>query len=149
MTKYCWVSPIPASSLCVRTASFNVAVCARATRTRRVFCGSASASTAALYWVRCFSSPANGPRHEASPLPSSRKPLQAPGNCNMRMVWPVGAVSNTMWSNSCVSELSINSAVNSSNAAISVVHAPESCSSMPLTIASGRMPRTGPTMRSR
>ena len=60
--------------------------------------GSASASTAALYCARCFSSPASGPRQEASPLPSSRKPLQAPGSCSMRMVWPVGAVSKMMWS---------------------------------------------------
>jgi hypothetical protein len=72
--------------------------CARATSTSRVRSGSARASTAALYWLRCFSSPASGPRHEASPLPSSRKPLQAPGNCSRRMVWPVGAVSNMMWS---------------------------------------------------
>ena len=44
---------------------------------------------------------------------------------------------------------SVSSAVNSSKAAISVVQAPESCSSMPLTTASGRLPRTGPTIRSR
>jgi hypothetical protein len=44
---------------------------------------------------------------------------------------------------------STSRAVNSSKAAISVVQAPESCSSMPRTTASGSTPRTGPTMRSR
>ena len=85
--------PVPASSSCVRAASRSVEAWARATSTSRVRSGSASAATAAWYWVRCFSSPASGPRQEASPLPSSRKPLQAPGNCSMRIVWPVGAVS--------------------------------------------------------
>ena len=43
-----------------------------------------------------FRDPASGPRQEASPLPASRKPLQAPGSCNRRIVWPVGAVSKMM-----------------------------------------------------
>ena len=34
----------------------------------------------ALYCVRCFSNPASGPRHEASPRPASRNPPQAPGS---------------------------------------------------------------------
>jgi hypothetical protein len=36
-----------------------------------------------------------------------------------------------IWSNFSVASLSVNNSVNSSKAAISVVHAPESCSSMP------------------
>jgi hypothetical protein len=36
-------------------------------------------------------------------LAGSRKPLHAPGSCSSRMVWPVGAVSNTMWSYAAVS----------------------------------------------
>jgi hypothetical protein len=35
--------------------------CARATSTRRVRAGSARASTAALYWLRCFSRPGQRP----------------------------------------------------------------------------------------
>ena len=50
------------------------------------------------YCARCLSSPASGPRQEASPFPASRNPLHAPGNCRRRMVCPVGAVSKTMWS---------------------------------------------------
>jgi hypothetical protein len=48
-----------------------------------------------------------------------------------------------------VSAASVSRAVNSSKAAISVVQAPESCSSMLRTASSGSTPRTGPTMRSR
>jgi hypothetical protein len=97
MTRYCFERPMAASSVWVRDASTSVEVCARATSTSRVRAGSARASTAALYCARCFSRPASGPRQEASPLPSSRNPVQAPGNCSMRMVWPVGAVSKMMW----------------------------------------------------
>src|SRR5665647_2953604 len=49
-----------ASSVWVRAASSSVEACARATSTSRVSAGSTKASTAALYCVRCFSSPANG-----------------------------------------------------------------------------------------
>ena len=93
MTKNCFVNPMAANSSCVRATSRNVACCARATNISRVRCESASASTAALYCARCFSNPASGPRQDASPLPSARKSLHAPGSCSNRMVWPVGAVS--------------------------------------------------------
>ena len=64
-------------------------------------------------------------------------------------MWPVGAVSKRTWSNSAVAAASPSSFENSSNAAISIVQAPENCSSMLRTEASGRTPRYGPTIRSR
>ena len=82
-------------------------------------------------------------------MPCARNSLQAPGSCSRRMVWPVGAVSKRIWSYSERSAGSVSRAVNSSKAAISVVQAPESCSSMLRTTRSGNLPRTGPTIRSR
>ncbi len=141
--------PMAVSSSWVLATSASADGCARVTSTMRVRLPSPSASTAPAYCARCFSSPASGPRQEASPFPVVRNPLQAPGSCRRRIVWPVGAVSKTMWSYLPATPVSVSREVNSSNAAISVVHAPESCSSMPLTTASGRTPRTGPTIRSR
>ena len=46
-----------------------------------------------------------------------------------------------MWSKLSESLPSVSRDLNSSNAAISVVRAPESCSSIPFTMASGRTPR--------
>ncbi len=98
----------------------------------------------------CLSSPASGPRHDASPLPAARNSVQFPGSCSSRMVCPVGAVSNSTWSNDAISpSVSVSSEVNSSNDATSVVHEPESCSVIEAISASGSNPRTGPTMRSR
>ena len=76
-------------------------------------------------------------------------PVQAAGSWSKRSVCPVGAVSKIIWSNSLVAVGSPSSLVNSSKAAISTVHAPESCSSMLATAASGSTPRYGPTTRSR
>ena len=63
-------------------------------------------------------------------------------------MWPVGAVSKMTWSNSAVCSGVASTAVNSLNAAISTVHAPESCSSMLAIAESGSTPRYGPTARS-
>jgi hypothetical protein len=52
------------------------------------------------------------------------------------------------WSNLAVSWGAARTAVNSLNAAISTVHAPDSCSSMLRTADSGSTPRYGPTARS-
>ncbi len=82
-------------------------------------------------------------------MPASRKPLQAPGSLRRRMVCPVGAVSKMMWSYFPMSVSSVSNAVNSSKAAISVVQAPESCSSIPARAFSGRLPRIGSRMRAR
>ena len=140
----CWrCNPKSASSSWVRETSLKADRWARETSTMRVWFPSASASTAALYWLCCFSRPAKGPRQEAPPGFSSMKLLHAPGSWSIRMVWPVGAVSKTIWSYSSRNAMSVRSAVNSSNAAISVVHAPDSCSSIPATTSSGSSPRTG------
>ena len=76
-----------------------------------------------------------------APFCTARVPVFTPDS----RVWAVKG----MTSAPSGSAVSVSSAVNSSKAAISVVQAPESCSSMPLTTASGSTPRTGPTMRSR
>ncbi len=65
------------------------------------------------------------------------------------MVCPVGAVSNTTWSNSAVELVSASRAVNSLNDATSVVHEPDSCSVIEAISLSGSSPRTGAMMRSR
>ncbi len=74
---------------------------------------------------------------------------QAAGSSSNRSVCPVGAVSKMTWSNWAVTASSPSSFENSSNAAISTVHAPESCSSMLATATAGSTPRYGPTTRSR
>jgi hypothetical protein len=63
------------------------------------------------------------------------------GQLEQRSVWPVGAVSKMTWSNARRSRSSPSSLENSSNAAISTVHAPESCSSMLRSAAVGSTPR--------
>jgi hypothetical protein len=83
------------------------------------------------------------------PTLASMKPVHAAGSSSRRSVWPVGAVSKTTWSNAAVAASSPSSFENSSNAAISTVQAPESCSSMLATATAGSTPRYGPTMRSR
>ena len=82
-------------------------------------------------------------------MPSVRKSVQDPGSCSRRMVCPVGAVSKRMWSYTAVHAASVNRSVNSLKEAISVVQAPDNCSSIEATSAGGSRPRTGPTMRSR
>ena len=79
----------------------------------------------------------------------SMKVFHAPGNESRRSVWPVGAVSKTTWSYSVAVSAEASTRVNSSKAAISIVHAPESCSSMRARAAAGSTPRYGPTTRSR
>ena len=74
---------------------------------------------------------------------------QAAGSSSSRSVWPVGAVSKMTWSYSRVTSALPSSLVNSSNAAISSVQAPESCYSMLATALAGSTPRYGPTTRSR
>ena len=66
-----------------------------------------------------------------------------------RRVWPVGAVSNTIWSKLFPTSGFPISPVNSSNAAISTVQEPDSPSSMLRSAASGKIPRIGPITRSR
>ena len=61
----------------------------------RVAQGSASA---ALKRASCIFRPECGPRQEAPRSLPARKPVQALGRLSRRSVWPVGAVSNTMWS---------------------------------------------------
>ena len=66
------------------------------------------------------------------------------------MVCPVGAVSNSTWSNCLIGPSeSVSNSVNSLNEAISVVQDPESCSVIARSSCSGNRPRTGPMMRSR
>ncbi len=77
------------------------------------------------------------------------KLLQAPGSWRRRIVWPVGAVSKMMCSKRVSREASVSKPVNSSNAAISVVQAPESCSLILLTTSSGRRPLIGSTILER
>ena len=141
--------PIASSSSCVRAASAKADAWARATSTMRVRCGSCSAATASAYTARCFSRPAIGPRHEASPWPTLRKSVQAPGSCSIRSVWPVGAVSKMMWSYLVRNSGWVSRSVNSLKEAISVVQEPESCSVIEAISAAGSSARTGPTIRSR
>ena len=64
---------------------------------------------------------------QGSPLSLfANKPVHALGRLRGRSVWPVGAVSKTILSNS--RESSVSKLGNSSMAAISVVQAPDSCS---------------------
>ena len=90
--------PIAASSREVRAASASADWRGRLTRIIDVDAPFPSTSTAERYRLRCFSSPASGPRQEASPLSVSRNPDQAPGSWSSRIVWPVGAVSKMTWS---------------------------------------------------
>ncbi len=69
------------------------------------------------------------------------KPVHALGSRSSRSVWPVGAVSKTTWSKRAVVAGSPSSFANSSNAAISTVQAPDSCSSMLASALSGSTPR--------
>lgn len=80
---------------------------------------------------------------------SAMKSFHAPGSASRRRVCPVGAVSRIMLSNSSAAWGSPNMRENSLKLAISVVHAPDSCSSMFLTVESGSTPRIGPIIRSR
>ena len=77
-----------ANSRDVRAASPSAESRGVATRTSHVVATLESCSTAADIAVACFSRPASGPRQDASPAPSSRKPDHAPGNLRSRMVWP-------------------------------------------------------------
>src|ERR1017187_486667 len=138
-----------ANSWLVRSASASAARCARLTRTSVVRAPSASEATAFSYTTRCFSKPDSGPRQELPVVLLSRNPFHAPGSDNKRSVCPVGAVSKRTWSKSVVASGWPSSLENSSKAAISIVQAPESCSSMPRTMASGSLPRYGPTSFSR
>ena len=142
-------TPSAASSALVRAASESAERSGRVTSTIVVRVGSESASTVAWYSARCFSSPASGPRQLVPKALCSTNPVQAEGSVRSRSVCPVGAVSNRTWSNSAVAAGSPSSRANSSNAAISTVQAPESCSSMLFTAAGGRSSRYGPTTRSR
>ena len=123
--------PSSRSSSDVRAASCMGRGSGRVTSTTVVSAGLLSAASAALKRASCIFRPECGPRHDAPRSLSARKPLHALGRLSRRRVWPVGAVSNTTWS--CVgfaagSVSLASSAANSSNAAISVVHAPDSCS---------------------
>ena len=142
-------TPSSASSPRVRSASRSAAVSGRLTSTTVVCAGSDKRCTVAAYNAFCFSSPASGPRQEAPPVESAMNSLHADGSVSRRSVWPVGAVSKITWSNSAVLSGYPSSLENSSNAAISTVHAPENCSSMLAMAAGGRIPRYGATMRSR
>ena len=149
MTTYWPVMPICRSSPLVRSISASAEACGRPTRTILVWAGSFSALTARAYTAFCFSRPESGPRQDASPLPAARKSFQDPGSCSRRMVWPVGAVSKTMWSYWPIRFSSASRAVNSLNEAISVVHEPDSCSVIEASSLSGSSPRTGAMIRSR
>ena len=83
-------------------------------------------SSAALKRTSCIFRPECGPRHDAPRSLPSRKPVQALGRLSRRRVWPVGAVSKTMWSQASAPSASRDE--NSSKEAISVVQAPDSCS---------------------
>ena len=75
--------------------------------------------------------------------------VQAEGSRKRRSVCPVGAVSKMTWSKLPPGPVAAISPVNSSKAATSTVHPPDSCSSIRLTASSGSTPRYGPTERSR
>ena len=56
----------------------------------------------ASYRARCACKPAKGPRHEVPVELAAMNSVQAPGRLRSRSVWPVGAVSNRMWSKPAV-----------------------------------------------
>ena len=121
----------------------------RASRAARRAPASSAPDRAAPRWTRrtapsARSSPESGPRHDVPPTFVSMKLVHAAGSSSRRSVCPVGAVSKMTWSNSAVAPRSPSSFENSSNAAISTVHAPESCSSMLATATAGSTPRYGP-----
>ena len=109
--------------------------------------GSVSAASAAANLACCSLRPEWGPRHDSLRGESSRKPVHARGKLSRRSVCPDGAVSNTMWSQPSPSPAS--RPANSSNAAISVVHAPASCSWSCEICAASQIPRYGAITRSR
>ena len=150
MTRYCCLKPIAASSVCVRAASRRAECWARATSTKRVRRSSANASTAALV-LRALLFQA-GQRPEAGGVALAGLEKAAPRAGQLQQADGMagrGGVENDVVVIGGQRRDRSSSAVNSSKAAISVVQAPESCSSMPFTTASGSTPRTGPTMRSR
>ena len=110
------------------STSARAEVCARVTRTSRVRAGSCSAATAAAYTCALLVQAGQRAQARRVALAAGRNFVHDPGSCSSRMVWPVGAVSNTMWSYWPTGAGSASSVVNSSNEAISVVHEPESCS---------------------
>ena len=123
-------SPRARSSTAVRAASCMGRGSGRVTSTTVVSAGLLSAARAALKRASCIFSPECGPRQEAPRSLPAKNPVQALGKLSRRSVWPVGAVSNTTWSKvwSASAPSLASRAANSSNAAISVVQAPESCS---------------------
>ena len=133
----------------MRATSRKVARCARATRISRVRAGIGQRVDGGLVLRALLFQP--GQRTEARGIALARFEETAPGAGQLQQA--DGVAGRRGVEDDVVvtvgQALSVSSAVNSSNAAISVVQAPDSCSSMPLTTASGSTPRTGPTMRSR
>jgi len=94
MTRYCCFNPMAGKFFmrCVRLRARWPAAHGQP-ESAGCACHPANASTAICYCSAAFPDRPKGRRHEASPLPSSRKPLHAPGSCSSRIVCPVGAVS--------------------------------------------------------
>ena len=93
--------------------------------------------------------PASWPRHEVPVVFWLRYDVHALGSSSILSVWPVGAVSKMTLSYVWAISSDERSEANRSNAAISTVHEPLSCSSMLAMASSGRTPRYGPTTLSR
>ena len=110
---------------------------------------SRSTSMARRY-ASCFGPrPASWPRQEVPVVFWLRYDVHALGSSSILSVWPVGAVSKMTLSYVWAISSDERSEANRSNAAISTVHEPLSCSSMLAMASSGRTPRYGPTTLSR
>ena len=144
LTTRCWfLRPSASSSPALRSTSRSAARSGRVTSTMVVRLPSPRASTAAANRASCIFSPEWGPRHEAPWVVDCRNPVQTRGKLRSRRVCPVGAVSNSTWSNGTVVSSPARSSANSSNAAISTVHAPASCSRSSPSLASVQMGAIG------
>ena len=115
----------------VRAASCMGRGSGRVTSTTVVSAGLLSAASAALKRALLHLQARVGAQARRPPVVVGQEiRVHALGRLSRRSVWPVGAVSNTTWSKlwSASAPSPASRAANSSNAAISVVQAPESCS---------------------